>query len=417
MKSTVKKSMFRTLFYLRTNEVNKAGNCSIMCRITINKEQVQFSSKLQIKPELWDRTNGKVSGKGAESIKINRLLDALRVKIDDLYHKQLNEHGYVLPEKIKNIVLGIETDKKKMLLEHFAEHNKFYLLKIGRDTSPITYGRYELTKVRLREFLKIEYKLSDIPVMELTPIFIEKFFLFLQNDHNCSNNTALKFVQRFRTVFNYIKSTGADIRIDPFVSFRFKTKKVVREVLTQEEIDIIYQKDFLTERLRQVRDIFIFMCYTGLSYIDVVQLTEDNIKTAFDGHQWVMTSRQKTNIPSNIRLLEIPLAIIDKYKDKQKNGKLFPICSNQKMNEYLKEIAVICGIDKPVTCHVARHTFGSTVTLANGVPIETVSKMLGHTDIRTTQIYARIVDQKLSSDMNNLAKAYNRRKSVKARIK
>lgn len=355
MKSTVKKSMFRTLFYLRKNEINKAGNCSIMVRITINKEQVQFSSKLQINPKLWDTSNGKVLGASTDALNINRLLNIMRVKIDEIYYQQLNEHGYVLPEKIKNIVLGVETDKKKMLLEHFAEHNEFYLLKIGRDTSQITYGRYELTKVRLKEFLKTEYKLSDIPVMELTPIFIEKFFLFLQQEHNCNNNTALKFVQRFRTVFNYIKSTGADIKIDPFVSFRFKTKKVVREVLTQEEIDAIYKKEFLTERLGQVRDIFLFMCYSGLSYIDVAQLTEDNVKTAFDGHQWIMTSRQKTNVPSNIRLLEIPLEIIEKYKGKQKDGKLFPVCSNQKMNEYLKEIATICGIDKPVTCHLARH--------------------------------------------------------------
>ncbi len=413
MKSTVKKSMFRTLFYLRKNEINKAGNCSIMVRITINKEQVQFSSKLQINPKLWDTSNGKVLGASTDALNINRLLNIMRVKIDEIYYQQLNEHGYVLPEKIKNIVLGVETDKKKMLLEHFAEHNEFYLLKIGRDTSQITYGRYELTKVRLKEFLKTEYKLSDIPVMELTPIFIEKFFLFLQQEHNCNNNTALKFVQRFRTVFNYIKSTGADIKIDPFVSFRFKTKKVVREVLTQEEIDAIYKKEFLTERLGQVRDIFLFMCYSGLSYIDVAQLTEDNVKTAFDGHQWIMTSRQKTNVPSNIRLLEIPLEIIEKYKGKQKDGKLFPVCSNQKMNEYLKEIATICGIDKPVTCHLARHTFGTTVTLANGVPIETVSKMLGHTDIRTTQIYAKIVDRKLSTDMDNLARNYQRRKYPK----
>ena len=356
MKSTVTKSMFRTLFYLRRNEVNKSGNCSIMVRITINGEKSQFSSKLQINPDLWDTTNGKVLGRSAEAISINRLLDAMRVKIDEIYYRHLNDYGYVLPEKIKNILLGIDTDKKKMLLEYFTEHNEFYLLKIGKDTSQTTHGRYELTKSRLKEFLMAEYKLSDIPVMELTPIFVEKFFLFLQNDHNCNNNTALKFVQRFRTVFNYIKSTGADIKIDPFVSFRFKTKKVVREVLTQEEIDIIYKKNFLTERLRHVRDVFIFMCYTGLSYIDVAQLTEDNIKTAFDGHQWVMTKRQKTNVPSNIRLLEIPLEIIERYKGKQKDSKVFPVCSNQKMNEYLKEIATICGINKQITCHISRHS-------------------------------------------------------------
>ncbi|NDV96133.1 site-specific integrase [Dysgonomonas sp. 521] len=359
------KATFTVLFYLRKTRADENGLTPVMARITISGERAQFNTRTMVDPILWDSKAGKCIGRSQEIIKTNRILEALKVRITEIYHKQLNEYGYVLPEKIKNIVLGIETDKKKMLLKHFAEHNEFYLLKVGRDTSQITYGRYELTKTRLQEFLKKEYHLSDIPVMELTPVFIEKFFLYLQNEHNCSNNTALKFVQRFRTVFNYIKSTGADIKIDPFVGFRFKTKKVIREVLTQEEIDTIYRKDFPTERLRHIRDIFIFMCYTGLSYIDVAQLTEDNIKTAFDGHQWVMTNRQKTNVPSNIRLLEIPLAIIEKYKGKQKDGRLFPVCSNQKMNEYLKEIAAICGIDKPVTCHVRRHTQSSSYLKTN----------------------------------------------------
>lgn len=408
----VMKSTFRVLFYLRKNEVNKNGNSSIMVRITVNGEQVQFSSKLQIKPELWDTKNGKAVSKGAESMNTNRLLESISAKANELYYKQLSDYGYVSPEKIKNIILGVDTDRKKMLLEHFTEHNEFYLSKIGKGTSLTTANRYKLTKLRLEEFLKAEYNLSDIPVFELTPVFVEKLLLFLMNTHNCSNNTALKFIQRFRAVFHYIKNTGADIKINPFSCLKFRTTKVVREILTQEEIDTIYKKEFLTERLSQVRDIFIFMCYTGLSYIDAAQLTEDNIKTAFDGHQWVMTKRQKTSVPSNIRLLEVPLAIIEKYRDKQKDGKLFPICSNQKMNEYLKEITTICGITKTVTCHIARHSFGTTITLANGVPIETVSKMLGHTDIRTTQIYAKIVDQKLSADMDSLAKTYERRKLI-----
>lgn len=409
----VMKSTFRVLFYLRKNEVNKSGNSSIMVRITVNGEQVQFSSKLQIKPELWDTKNGKALGRNTESMNINRLLDAISVKANELYHKHLSEYGYVLPEKIKNIILGVDTDRRKMLLEHFAEHNEFYVLKVGKDTSQITANRYKLTRLRLQEFLKAEYNLSDIPVFELTPVFVEKFYLFLRNTHNCSNNTALKFIQRFRAVFYYIKNTGADIKINPFGSFKFRTTKVVREVLSQEEIDTIYQKEFLTERIIQVRDIFIFMCYTGLSYIDASQLTEEDIKTAFDGHKWIMIQRQKTSVPSNIRLLKVPLAIIEKYRGQLTNGRLFPVSSNQKMNEYLKEIATICGINKTITCHIARHTFGTTVTLANGVPIETVSKMLGHTDIRTTQIYAKIVDRKLSSDMDILAKSYNKRKYTK----
>ena len=238
------KSTFNILFYLRKNRPSENGMVPIMGRITINGERAQFNTKTEVYPSQWDAKTGRCIGRTTEIAKTNRILDSLRVKVTDLYHSHLNDYGYVLPEKIKNILLGIDTDKKRMLLEYFQEHNEFYLLKIGRDTSKVTHGRYELTKIRLKEFLKAESKLSDIPVMELTPIFVEKFFLFLQNDHNCNNNTALKFVQRFRTVFNYIKSTGADIKIDPFVSFRFKTTKVVREILTQEEIDIISRKTF-----------------------------------------------------------------------------------------------------------------------------------------------------------------------------
>ncbi len=407
------KATFSVLFYLRKNRPNEKGLVPIMARITINGERSQFNTKIEIDPAHWDSKSGRGVGRSADIQKVNRVLDAIKVRITDLYHKHLHELGYALPEKIKNIILGIETDKKKMLLEYFTEHNEFYQLKVGNQTSYTTHMRYELTKLRLQDFLKTEYHLSDIPVLELTPVFIGKFFLYLQNEHSCSNNTALKFIQRFRTVFNYIRNTGADIKADPFASFKFRTEKVVREVLTQEEIDTIYKKEFLSERLRQVRDIFIFCCYTGLSYIDVTQLMEEDIKTAFDGYKWIMTKRQKTKVESNIRLLEIPLEIIEKYKGQLNKGKLFPICSNQKMNEYLKEIAIICGIKKPITCHTARHTFGTTVTLANGVPIETVSKMLGHTNIRTTQIYANVVDTKLSSDMNNLAKAYKTRRYAK----
>ncbi len=335
------KATFSVLFYLRKNRPNEKELVPIMARITINGERSQFNTKIEIDPANWDSKSGRGVGRSADIQKVNRVLDAIKVRITDLYHKHLHELGYALPEKIKNIILGIETDKKKMLLEYFTEHNEFYQLKVGNQTSYTTHMRYKLTKLRLQDFLKTEYHLSDIPVLELTPVFIGKFFLYLQNEHSCSNNTALKFIQRFRTVFNYIRNTGADIKADPFASFKFRTEKVVREVLTQEEIDTIYKKEFLSERLRQVRDIFIFCCYTGLSYIDVTQLMEEDIKTAFDGYKWIMTKRQKTKVESNIRLLEIPLEIIEKYKGQLNKGKLFPICSNQKMNEYLKETAAI----------------------------------------------------------------------------
>lgn len=193
-----------------------------------------------------------------------------------------------------------------------------------------------------------------MPLRDLTPIVLENFYLYLRKECNCENNSSMKTMQRLRKIVYFAKNMG-ETMADPFQSFRVHFESVDREILTEEEILTIYNKEFITGRLEQIRDIFIFSCFTGLSYIDVAQLTEDNIKTAFDGHQWVMTKRQKTSVPSNIRLLEIPLAIIEKYRGQQANGKLFPICSNQKMNEYLKEIAIICGINKVITCHIARH--------------------------------------------------------------
>jgi site-specific recombinase XerD len=191
---------------------------------------------------------------------------------------------------------------------------------------------------------------------------------------------------------------------NPFANFKLRFEKVNRGYLTQEELNIIMQKKFTIPRIGQVRDIFVFSCFTGLAYIDVRNLRERDVKTSFDGKLWIIKNRQKTNIQSNILLLDIPKMILEKYKGKTTEGKLLPVLSNQRMNSYLKEIADVCGIEKNLTFHLARHTFATTVTLAKGVPMETVSKMLGHTSIRTTQIYARITNSKIGNDMNELSK-------------
>lgn len=218
----------------------------------------------------------------------------------------------------------------------------------------------------------------------------------------------MKTMQRLRKIVYFAKNMG-ETMADPFQSFRVHFESVDREILTQEEIDTIYSKEFITGRLEQIRDIFIFACYTGLSYIDVFNLKEENIQKAFDGNLWIMTKRSKTNVNANIRLLDIPKEILEKYREKQKNEKCLPVVSNQKMNEYLKEVATICGIGKRLTFHTARHSFSTTVCLSNGVPIESVSKMLGHTNIKTTQIYAKITDRKISKDMDMLAQKINKR--------
>ncbi len=395
------KSTFRTLFYLRKNQPRSNGTVPIMIKVTVNGESVQFGSKVDIDPGIWDSKAGKATGRSATVMDINITLDNLRVAIRKCHDKQMEDYGYAIPEKIRNQVLGLEKGAKS-LIEYIDLHNEQYENRVGINTTRITFIRYQLIKQRVRDFLKLKYNVSDIPIRDLTPILLENFYLYLRKECQCKNNSSMKTMQRLRKIVYFAKNMG-ETMADPYQSFRVHFESVDREILTQEEIDTIYNKEFITARLEQIRDVFIFSCYTGLSYIDVAKLTQDNVQEAFDGNLWVMTKRSKTNVNANIRLLAIPKEILKKYRGKQIDSKCLPVVSNQKMNEYLKEIATICGINKKLTFHLARHSFATSITLSNGVPIESVSKMLGHTSIRTTQIYAKITDQKISKDMDILA--------------
>ncbi len=352
------KSTFRILFYLKKNEPKKDGTVTIMARITVDGETKQFSTKKTILPEDWDIKSGRAVNKSGKSTsakisKLNKELDDLRGQISIQYTKQLNNNGYVEPEKLRNNVLGIE-EKQHSLLTYFTEHNLQYKDKVGTTATQKTYSRYELTKQRLIDFMKVKYRVSDILIREINGVFIENFYLYLRNEHGINNNTAMKFVQRFHSVLIYAKNSGLNF-VDPFGSFKFSFDKVDRGYLNQDEIDLIYNKEFSSARLTQVRDMFIFSCYTGLSYIDLCNLTKEDIKLAFDGKLWIMIKREKTGVDSNVPLLEIPKQILAKYEGKMKGGKLLPVISNQKMNEYLGEIAEVCQIDKRITFHTARH--------------------------------------------------------------
>ncbi len=408
------RSTFRILFYLKRNEPKKNGNVVIMVRITVNGEKTQFSSKLEIHPDQWDTQSNRAKGKTVQAANLNRLLDNIRGNLSMHYNRLMDNNGYASPEKIRNFFLGIE-ENEKTIISYFNLYNKQYRLKVGTITSHSTYTRYELTKLRLIDFMKSKYGITDIPIKEITTVFIEDFYLYIRNSNECNNNTSMKFIQRFRAVMNYAKNSGVVFN-DPFANYKFNFEKVDRDFLDQEDIDLLYNKTFASTKLTHVRDMFIFSCYTGLSYIDLCELTQDNIKMAFDEHLWIMIKRHKTNVHSNIRLLDIPKAILEKHSGQQKNGKLLPVISNQKMNDYLKEIAEVCEINKKITFHVARHTFATTVCLTQGVPIESISKMLGHANIQTTQIYARVVDRKLSQDMDMLAQKINERKYKKVII-
>jgi site-specific recombinase XerD len=395
------KSTFKILFYLRKNQVNKDGKASIMTRLSVNGEISQFSSKLDVEPELWDVKIGKVAGSSQKSRQINNLLDDIRTSLKNHYHEIETHEAYVTAEKVRNAFLGYST-KQRTLLELFKSHNEDAKKLVGISKTEGTLAKYDRGYRRLGEFMKAKYKITDIALKEIDHKFITDFETYLRTVSECNENTTAKFMQTFRMIIIIAKNNGW-IYADPFINYKIRLKRVDRGYLTDQEIQKIMDKEFGSHRLEQVRDVFIFSCFTGLSYIDVKQLTAHNICTSFDGKQWIMTHRQKTDTPVNVPLLNIPLTILKKYEGKLSKGQLLPVLSNQKLNSYLKEIADLCGIHKNVTFHLSRHTFATTTTLSKGVPIETVSKMLGHTNIQTTQIYARITNEKISKDMQLLS--------------
>ncbi|PDP76602.1 site-specific integrase [Porphyromonas gingivalis] len=394
------KSIFRTAFYLRSNYVNKDGKTPVMLRIYLNNERLSLGSTgIAVVQTQWDCVNEKIKGRTTEALSINLELDNIRNGLQNIYRKLEDSDGLCL-ERIKTEFLGKKVDIDT-IMQLFDKHNADIAQQVGLSIAPATLQKYNVCKRRFAEFLQQNYKRSDLKLSELTFTVIREFDIYLRTIVGQNPNTATKTMKTFKTIVILGGKMGV-IHHDPFLNHRFHLEPVNRGFLTDEEILKIANKQLGLQRLELVRDIFIFSCFTGLAYIDVANLTPDHIVTIGD-KQWIMTQRQKTSVSTNVLLLDIPKSIIAKYGDQTyREGKLFPMLSNQKTNAYLKEIADICGIKKNLTFHLARHTF-ATMSLSKGVPIESVSKMLGHTNIKTTQIYARITNKKIEHDMERLA--------------
>lgn len=373
-----------------------------MARITIDGKICQFSTKQSIHPNNWNVKAGKATGKSAGQI--NNLLDDIKASLNQIYHEQQRRDSYVTAEKVKNEFLG-HTEHHETLLNLFEKHNNDGKQLIGISKSASTYQKYKVTRKHLMNFIKDKYNLSDIALKEINYMFITDFEVYLKTIGKCNSNTTAKFMQFFKRIVLIARNNGLIVG-DPFANYKIRLQRVDRGYLTEEEIKKILKLKLVSERLEHVRDLFLFSCFCGLAYIDVAGLRNEHIRKSFDGNLWIMTKRVKTGIDVNVPLLDIPKMILDKYKDKLPNGKILPVISNQKLNSYLKEIADLTGINKNLTFHLARHTFATTTTLGKGVPIETVSKMLGHTNIETTQIYARITNSKISRDMKGLSEQF-----------
>ncbi len=394
---------FSILFFLQKNRVTPDGKAPIYCRITVNGKRAQTTIQRKVLLEKWDSSNGKVIGTSAESKAINKYIDDVRYKLNKIHERLLDINKPFTAMAIKNRYTG-KDQVTKMLLVIFQAHNDEVNSLIGKDFAPGTAERYRTTKKHVQEYIQKEYMVDDIPIKNVDHKFITGLEYYLKTVRKCSHNTAIKYITNFKKIIR-IAYANDWITKDPFLHWKAKLKTIDREFLSKEELQTVIDKEFEIPRLELVKDIFIFSCFTGLAYIDVKQLSKNDIVIGIDGEHWIKTKRAKTHTRSNIPLLPIPADIVRKYEEHPhviNTHKLLPILSNQKMNSYLKTIADSCAINKNLTYHLARHTFATTVTLTNGVPIESVSKMLGHKSLKTTQHYAKILDRKVSADMSVL---------------
>ncbi len=391
------------LFYLKKNKKDRNGLIPIYARITLNGRRAELSTHRKIHSLHWDGKACQASGTSEEARTLNNYLDSMKAKIYRQFNILESLGQPFNADDLKNRLTGNKV-KPHFLVEVFEYHNDQLKQKVGIDYAKGTHKIFKGTLSRLKSFLLYQYKKSDIPLTDLKYSFVTNFELYLKTQHHCGQNTTMKHIIRLKKIINLaMKNEWLDK--DPFRNYTVTYEEVNRGYLTKEELKRLEEKEFKIPRLEKVRDVFVFCCYTGFAYADVKELTPADITIGMDGEKWIITYRRKTNHRSPVPLLPKALEIIEKYKDYPENaaaGKLLPISSNQHMNGYLKEIATLCEIDKNLTTHLARHTFATTVTLANGVPIETVSKMLGHTSIKTTQIYSKVVDSKISEDMQAL---------------
>ncbi len=394
---------FNLLFYVKKSKTAVDGTAPIYLKVTIDGKPFEISSKRYTIPANWCPISKKVNGTTEEARSINSCLMALEQSVYNAHRDMVNNKKVVTAESLKNKLSGVE-ERERTIVSIFENHNKQMEALLGKEFACGTLQRYKTSLKHTVDFMKWKYNVSNMDIRLINHSFITKYEFYLRSVRNCKNNSAVKYIKNFGKIIRICMANGW-LDKNPFANYKTKIQEVERAFLNEEEIQAITNKKFATIRLNQIRDIFLFSCYTGLAYADVKKLGKSQIVIGIDGEKWIQINRQKTDTRSNIPLLPMAQTIIDKYANDPKcinSHRVLPVLSNQKMNEYLKEIATLCEIHKELTYHTARHTFATTVTLNNGVPIESVSKMLGHKNLKITQHYAKILDRKVSDDMKVL---------------
>lgn len=393
---------FRVSFYLRSYKT-KDGKSPVLIRLYLNRERLIIGSTgLYVDEKQWDNTKCRVKGRSTEANKLNEALERIELDLMHLFRRYEFSESLSL-DFIKAEYLGVNESNESFIafFDGFLSQVKE---EIGITRAQASYQKFTVLKKHFVAYLQKVYKRKDLLLGELNFKIISGFEHYLLTVGKCQHNTVMRMMGNLKTITIRAFKSGL-LKQDPYANYKIQFNKTNRGFLSEAEIQTLMSKEFAISRLEVVRDIFIFSCFTGLAYIDVAQLMPENI-VEVNGRKWIMTKRQKTNVPSNILLLDVAEAIIKKYQGQDEKGRVLPILTNQRMNSYLKEIADICGITKKLTFHSSRHTF-ATLAISKGVPIESVSRMLGHTKIATTQIYAKILNTKIEADMLSFADKLN----------
>lgn len=401
-------SSFGLAFFLKSPHKGSKIR-SVYLRITVDGIPKETSTKRKWDSTRWDQKTERAIGTKEDARSLNFFLDSMILKVNEYKTEVMYSGKLVTSEKIINYVLGKSTPRVKVL-EEFQKHNDEMRALLGKGYAKGTLDRFTITKNHLTAFIKFKLETTDLEFTDLNLEFVKDFEFYLRTVRDCSNNTTLKYIANFKKIV--IRAIDKEIiQKDPFKNFKGRKTKMVKKPLSTQELYELERHYFTTDRLNVVRDVFVFQCYTGLAYIDAYQLRKTDIKDGIDGNLWIMSERQKTNSTTNVPLLPQALKIIEKYKDHPLcllRGTVLPVSSNQKMNEYLKEIAILCGFPFTLNTHMARRTFGSTVTLNNNVPINVVKELLGHASVKQTEAYAITEQATIGREMSLLNKKLNK---------
>ena len=407
----MKRDSFRVLFFLKKTKLLKNGEASVCMRITVNGTRVENNIRKSIDPALWSQAKETARGKSRRACDLNTYIEEARIKLYQIFCELEQQNRPVTAHLLQELFFGQEKPEEvRTLLGTMQEHNDQCRALVGTDYALITVRRYESCRRYLAELIRQRYGKEDLPLTEVNGELVRAFAFYLKTEKGCQQNTVIRYMKCLKKITNLARANDWMAK-DPFLGIRFHEKEVVREFLTMDELQTIYRKEFPLERLTLVREGFFFAAFTGLAFIDVQQLAPEHIVRDNNGNLWIRKPRQKTKNMCNIPLLDIPQEILCKYADHptcRKKGVLLPVPCNQKMNSYLKEIADICMIRKNLTTHCARHSYATSVCLANGVSLENVAKMLGHSNIKMTQHYARVLDSSILRDMMQVGRAISK---------